>query len=237
MNTKNFLIIGLAIILTACGAGKQSATVTGLESNRQDREAILKERQKKAIKDAVDEAKRMTKEGYKTFAGDLPLAKQLENCYVVSGYVDESGFPLNIIGSSVATGGNITSAKMQATHLAKLEVAGAISSSIASLIENSIGNNEFTKDDVESINKFLQVSKELIVAEVASTHKDLEVYRELPNKNIQVQTRISYNSKQAFEASRKAIRKSMESEAKDLHKKLDDAITYDKFIKELEKSK
>ena len=208
------------MLLASCGTSKNS-TKTAEEINRDRRTVLLSELKKKSLKTAQKEAARYKKEGYRVFMGDLPLEKQIENAWVQAIDMNELGYPAYIVGNAQVTAGNATAAKSQALHAAKVEIASLTSSMVAALIESSIANNEITTVEAQTLNKHLQVSKELIVADFGQVQKVLEIYRELPNKNVQVNMRVSYNTAQALEAARRRLQKEMEAETQTLHQKLD----------------
>ncbi|MDR0431597.1 MAG: hypothetical protein LBH58_14145 [Tannerellaceae bacterium] len=224
-----FLSLGMIIVLASCGASKKNASKTALETNQDRRSALLTNFEKSATGAAVKEAKKLQEDNYRAFAGDLPIEKQLENAWIKIIDVSAEGYPAYIVGSAQVTAANATAAKSQAMHAAKLEIAGLISSMIASLIESSVANNEVSNDEAQTLNKHLQASKELVVAELEQVNKDFEVYRELPNKNIQVITRLSYSSTQAIEVGRRKLQKQMEGETEDLHRKLDSIFYLDRL--------
>jgi hypothetical protein len=161
--------------------------------------------------------------------GDLPMAKQIENAWVKTVDTNELGYPEYIVGNAQVTAGNITAAKSQALHAAKVEIASLMTSMIASLIESSVANNEVSQGEAQTLNKHLQATKELVVADLGQVTKDLEVYREMPNKNVQVITRLSYSSALALDASRKRMQKEMQAETQELHNKLDTVFNLERL--------
>lgn len=169
------------------------------------------------------------KEGFKTFIGGIPLARQLENAWLKTNYADEAGIKEYIVTNARVIGGNASAAKMQALHLAKVEMAGLISSNIASLIESSTANNELSQQEAVSVNNALQASKELITADLGRVLNEVEIYRELPNKNVEVMVCLSYSSQQALDIARKNMAAKMEDKTEALHQKLDKLMGLDKF--------
>jgi hypothetical protein len=189
----------------------------------------LDELKNKASKAARKEEQQYKKEGYKNFIGDLPISKQIENAWVKTIDMNTLGYPEYIVGNAQVTAGNITAAKSQALHAAKVEIASLMTSMIASLIESSVANNEVSQGEAQTLNKHLQATKELVVADLGQVTKDLEVYRDLPNKNVQVITRLSYSSALALEASRRRMQKEMQAETQDLHNKLDKVFNLERL--------
>ena len=228
MKVLHFFLIGLLITLASCGASKESSTKTGMEINRDRRTVLASELKRKALKTAQKEAKNYKKEGYRVFLGDMPMDKQIENAWMKAIDLNDKGYPENIVGHAQVTAGNSTAAKSQALHAAKVEIASLTSSMIAALIESSVGNNEITTVEAQTLNKHLQASKELIVADLGQVLKVLEIYRELPNKNVLVITRVAYNSSLALEAAGRRLRKEMEAETQALHQKLDNVFNLER---------
>jgi hypothetical protein len=228
MRTKNLVIVLMAgILLVSCGTSKKSAQP--VNENLAQRSELKKDLSKRAVKQAQKEAKTYQKDGFKTFIGGLPLEKQIENAWIRSIETDGTGVPAFIVAQSRIIGGNTSAAKMQALHQAKVELAGLISSNIAALIESSTANNELSQQEAVSLNKALQASKEFIAADLGRVFNEVEIYRELPNKNIEVLVCLSYSSKLALEAAQKTIVQKMEDKTDALHQKLDKMLKLDKF--------
>jgi len=229
MKVLHFFLIGLLMTLASCGASKNNSTETAMGINRDQRTVLAKELKQKALKTARKEANNYQKEGFKVFLGDIPMDKQIENAWMKAIQMSDRGYPEYIVGHAQVTAGNSTAAKSQALHASKVEIATLTSSMLASLIESSIGNNEITTVEAQTLNKHLQASKELINADFGQVLKVLEIYRELPNKNVQVITRVAYNSSLALEAARKRLQKEMEAETQVLHQKLDKVFNLERI--------
>jgi len=229
MKVLHFFLIGLLIMLASCGASKESSTGTTAVINRSQRAELDGELKKKALRTARKEAKNYQKEGYRVFLGDMPMDKQIENAWMRTIDMNDRGYPEYIVGHAQVTAGNTTAAKSQALHASKVEIASLTSSMLASLIESSIGSNEITTTEAQTLNKHLQASKELIMADFGQVQKVLEIYRELPNNNVQVITRVAYSSTLALEAARKRLQKEMEAETQVLHQKLDKVFNLERM--------
>ncbi|GHT43429.1 hypothetical protein FACS189438_0580 [Bacteroidia bacterium] len=229
MKTLNyFLIAVLAVSLASCGASK-NGKAQALDARGTDRTVLVKELNRKAIKQARTEAKNLKKQGYQTFIGDLPMDRQVENSLLKTVDVNDLGYQAFIVGHAEVTAGNITAAKSQALQTAKVEIASLTSSMIASLVESSVTNNEITTEDAVSINKSIEASKGLVIADLGQVSKELEIYRTLPNKNVHLILRLSYNAGTALEAARRRAQEKLEGEAQDLHKKLDNILKLDRL--------
>ena len=225
MKTKQVLILAILCIgLMACGSSKQQ------NGSGQSKAELRKELKQSAVKQARKEAKTYKKEGFRTFIGGMPLDKQIENAWLKSVATNEEGEPEFFVANARVIGGNASSAKMQATHQAKVELAGLMSSNISSLIESSVTNKELSSEEAVAINKAVQASKELIIADLGRVTKEIEIYRDLSNKNVEVMVCLSYSSKAATDITVKNIHKNLEQEAEGLHEKLDSLIGIKQII-------
>ncbi|GHT35462.1 hypothetical protein AGMMS49574_24910 [Bacteroidia bacterium] len=222
------MIAVLAVSLASCGASK-NGKAQALNARGADRVVLVKELNRKAIKQARTEAKNLKKQGYQAFIGDLPMDRQVENSLLKTVDVNDLGYQAYIVGHAEVTAGNITAAKSQALQTAKVEIASLTSSMIASLVESSVANNEITTEDAVSINRSIEASKGLVIADLGQVSKELEIYRTLPNKNVHLVLRLSYNAGTALEAARRRAQEKLEGEAQDLHKKLDNILKLDRL--------
>lgn len=121
------------------------------QSSVKDAEKDLKSR---SIKMARKEARKKRKEGYFVAPGALPMDKQLEKAFVKQIMEDENGYPTYIIASGNSVAGSQNAAKIQAMETAKLVLAGTITTNVAALIENNIANEQFTREEAETITKW-----------------------------------------------------------------------------------
>ena len=198
------------------------------EKAKDYKEKELKENiTEKASRAARREAKRFKKEGYTVPAGALPLDKQLDGAWMKQYETDAQGFPIWYISNSRSIGENYSAAKNQALNLAKVELAGLISTNVAALAENSVANQDLSREEAASIVKTVEASKNIIAQELGRVLPVLEIYRTLPNKNIEVQVRLGYNIAMANESAKKVIRKKLEDEATVTHEKLEKLMGLD----------
>lgn len=219
MKTKHlFIILVSCILFVGCSSSKQQS------NSVQSKSELRKDLQQKAVKQARKEAKLYKREGFKTFIGGMPLERQIESAWMKSVATDESGLPAYYVTNARVIGGNVSSAKMQATHQAKVELAGLMSSSISSLIESSVTNKELTSEEAIAINKAVQASKELVLADLGHVMKEIEIYKDLHNKKVEVMVCLSYSSKTAAEIAIKSIHDKLEKDAENLHDKLDSLL-------------
>ena len=197
-----------------------------LSMNADNNKAAKKQLDAKASKTARNEAKRLTKEGWKPAPGALPIEKQLDNSFLKQQEEDELGYPKFLMGEAMSIGENYDAAKMQALELSKQNLAGQIQTEVTALIENTVANKQLAKEEAVSITKSVIASKNLISQKIGKTIVVTELYRELSNKNKEVLVRVAYNMQMAKEAARQAIREDLEQKGLDLHQQLDKALGF-----------
>lgn len=219
-----FIGLFLAGNLCAQNAGEYKAFI-------KERKAVQKlvkdERNEKVSKDAKKQAKVLTKEGWKVTAGALPIEKQLEKSFQMQYEYDlENGMPKYIMGQGKAISPSYDAAKMQAMADAKTELAGNIQTEVAAIIEERLANSEIGKGDAAVVSEAVQVSKQFIAQSVGREITVVECYRELPNKNFEVQVRILYNGALAAQAAKNAVKEQLEKKGEKLSVDLDKLLGF-----------
>lgn len=180
-----------------------------------------KDLQKKAIKSARKEAKELEKEGFRTPVGKLPLDKQLEASWEKQAELDMDGNPYWYIATSRAIGGNQSAAALQATNAAKIDLAGQIQTKVSQLIEAKVANDDMGQEEAASLSSVVASSKSVISATLGRTIPLVEVYRTLPNKNVEVMVTLGYSTDAANKVAINAIRKELAAKSEELAKELD----------------
>lgn len=213
--------IAAAAMLFSMDANAQVANKKEFRAVEQHEKMLNKQIKEKALKQARKEAKKLEKQGYKVPVGQLPLAKQLENSWQAQYEIDAEGTPYYFMASATTIGSNYTSANMQSTNTAKLDIAGQIQTQIAALVEAKIANNEISANDAVAINSFVSASKSVINNTLGRVIKFVEIYRTLENGNIESMVTLGYNTEIATKEAVKAMQKSLDAEAEDLMKQLD----------------
>ena len=221
---KTMKILVAVVMLSICGSVQAQLTKEQKKERQEMKKMSKAELNEKASKAARKEAKALSKEGWKAAPGALPLEKQLDRSYMMQQEYDEDMFPKYIIGEAMSIGENYDAAKMQATELAKLNLAGQIQTEVTALIENNVANQQLSADEAASVTQSLMAAKSLISQSIGRTVPLVEVYREKANKNKEVRVYIGYNSKMAKAAAKKAIRDELEKKGEGLQKKLDELI-------------
>ena len=223
---KKIMMVAMALIV-ACSVSfaDNSAFKEQLKERKELRKADKKELNERATKAARTEAKKLKKAGWVVSPGALPLEKQLDRSYLLQMEYDEDLYPKYIMGEAQSIGQNYDAAKASAISLATTNLAGAIQTEVAALIENTVANKQLDAGDAASIVETVQASKNLISQSIGRTITVVECYREVKKGgNKEVLVRLAYNGEMAKKAARNAIKDELEKKGQDLHGKLDKAL-------------
>ena len=181
---------------------------------------------RKAYKSGRKEARKFRRGGWYVAPGALPMDKQIEKSWELQFHEDEDGYPLYLVATGNSVAESQSAAKLQAMELAKLELAGVVQTNIIAIIENSVANNQLSRDDAASVTKTVAASKNIIVQEIGRVVTFFEIYREVGKRNIESSVRIGYNSQLAYDTAKKAIKEQLEDRTEELHKKLDKILDF-----------
>lgn len=217
---KKMFVCTFAILCLSANITAQ--TTKDVRKERQEmRKASKSELNEKASKDARKEAKKLTKEGWVTVPGALPLEKQLDKSYMMQTEYDEDMYPKYLMGEAMSIGENYDAAKMQALELAKQNLAGLIQTEVTALVENSVVNKQLGAEEAASLTQSIMGAKNLISQSIGRTIIVMECYRVKSNKNKEVLVRIAYNGAMAKAAAKRAVQDELKDKSEEIHKKLD----------------
>ena len=219
---KSFICAFALLCLTANISAQSNKDI--LKERKEVRKASKSELNEKATKAARKDAKRLTKEGWITAPGALPLEKQLDKSYLMQMEYDNDMCPKYLMGEAMSIGENYDAAKMQALELAKQNLAGQIQTEVTALIENSVANQQLANEDASSLTQSIMGAKNLISQSIGRTITVMECYRVKTNKNKEVLVRIAYNGTMAKAVAKKAIQDELKGKSEDLQKKLDEIL-------------
>lgn len=172
----------------------------------------------KKEKEVKKQAKELEKDGWKSMG--LPIINQLDKQNKKLIEENEDGTPRWIATNVSATGNSFSSAQMKATNLAKVRIAGLCESSIASLVDEQMANNE-TAEGVIDVNKVVENSKIFVSQKLTNVVKTLEIYRQ-EGKVYEVQVGYAVDSKAlgkiAEEAAQEELQKELDANKAQLEK-------------------
>ena len=202
----------LTLILVMCIA------VAGAEAQNRVKNKDFKTK----LKEAKKEAKSYEKDGWYVAPGDLPLEKQLEKAYGKALEEDENGYPKFTIAAGNALAGTQSAAKMQATELAKLEVANAMSSQLAATIETQVANNQLNSEEAATLQKTVAAAKNVVAQRMGRVITLVEMYKKnAKTKNIECNVRIGYSAELARQMQIDAMKEQLADETAIAADKLD----------------
>lgn len=220
---KSFIISLCAIWLMSLPVTAQSNEDVWKERKelrKMSREAL----KEKASKDARKEAKSLSKEGWQSAPGALPIERQLDRSYMMQQEFDDDMFPKYLMGEGMSIAESYDAAKMQATELAKQNLAGQIQTEITALVENNVSNKQLSPDEAASVTQTVMGAKNFISQSIGRVITVVEVFRTKKNGNKEVLVRIAYNSHMAKDAAKNAVRKDLEDKGQELIDQIDKAI-------------
>lgn len=212
------------MLVTATGYSYAQLNKEQQKERKELAKVSKKELNEKASKAARKEAKLLSKEGWKTAPGALPLEKQLDKSYMMQYQYDSDGFPQFIMAEAMSVGGNYDAAKMQALELAKQNLAGQIQTEVTALVENTVANEQMDQSEAASITRSVMAAKNLISQSIGRVIPIVETYRVVNGNNREVLVRVAYSQDMAKAAAKKAVRKELEARGDSLHGKLDQLL-------------
>ena len=165
----------------------------------------------KPSREAVQEAKRMKKDGWKVTMGEPPLERQLDDAYRYRYDRDEEGIRRYIVGVGMSHAENYDVARMQAEEVARAEIGRNIGTEVTNTVNNMLVNTQLANDNAASKTIIDAVIKTVSSQHLSSTEVVASAYRELPNKNKEVQIRLVAKSSEVRARAKNAARAELES--------------------------
>ena len=183
--------------------------------------AQTKKEQKAAAKALQQEVARLTKEGWVVPAGKPLLSKQVARGQE---YAEKEMNGEVYMATAITPGKTYDAARLQALDFTRIEIAGKIHSDIAGLIETNLGNTQLTQEEAESVMQSVGGAKTRIAQSLGRLITVIELYKILPNKQVQVQLTVAYDVKQAEEMANRTIREQLAAQSEEILKKVDNIL-------------
>lgn len=223
---KKLMVVAMALIV-ACGA----AFAQDAKDIRKQRKEIARlaksEMKEKASKDARKEAKKLEKEGFTIFPGDLPLAKQLDRSYMMEyEYVESASgdiVPKYLVGRAQAIGENYSAAQNSAIELAKQYVAGLAEIEITTITETTLANEEAAV--ATSLAEVVSASKNIVSKRLGEIQPIVSLHKK-DKKGVTVAVRVVYNRNTVLQTYKEAVREELQKKGNKLHEQLDKALGF-----------
>ena len=195
-------------------AYKLSLKVEEVEESYKEKELseVMKQSKKqlkqRSTKTARQEAKQLKKEGWKTAPGAMPIDKQLDKSYAIQQQYNGNFESVYLIGEAISVARTYDAARMQAMELAKIELAGMMESTIATVTENAVTNKQISEEEAISIVGMVQQTKSQVMQHLGKVIMVMELYRDT-NKGKEVLVRIAYDTNKSKHEAIEAIRKQL----------------------------
>ena len=215
MVKTKFITILMAIVFAFSGT---CVTVNAQQISEQAKKAA----KAKVTKEAKTEAKRLKKEGWNVTPGGIPIERQLDRAFGLQYEITDDNLPKYIIGTGMSVAEAYDAAKMQATEIAKQDLAAKTQSELTSEIKSTVANNQLSPDEAASVVEVINASRSLITQSIGRVITITEVYRYKENKNVEVLIRVAYDSENIKKAAKQAIRNDLRKRGNEMHKKLEE---------------
>ncbi|MBO6026314.1 MAG: hypothetical protein J6P73_03630 [Bacteroidales bacterium] len=174
-------------------------------------------------KQAKKEAKALAKEGWKVPSGELPIEEQLLKAYTMSQMLDDYGLPLYVKGNATAGGDTYDAAEFAASNLAKINIAGALETSVTEMIDVKRVNQQISAQEASSLTEVAGVSKAMVAQRIMRPIVVVHMRREKKKGLCEVQIMMFYNQELAMEALTQAMRDNLSNDP-ELAGKLDEIL-------------
>lgn len=153
---------------------------------------------KEMEKSLKQEVKRLKKEGWQVAIGSLPLEDQLRKAIKMQREENSSHQQRYVFGNAISAGSFYDAAKMQATELSKVDLAGKISSELTSAVNYMLSNGQISQKDAESGSKVILEGKSSFKQRLYNIQPVVEVYRTRNDGSVEVQIRLACKMKDAI---------------------------------------
>jgi len=231
-----FSALFLLLILVPTEGFAQLKTRKELNKERKDLRDKVKDKALKKARQAAEDLEKQ--EGWRTFPGDVPMDKMLEqswmNQYEMRQNPDgtESNAYIWATGNGVAQ--TKSAAQMQAIELAKVELAGQLKTYVAALTTSNIANAQISGIDAVTEQSIVQSAKSITSATLTQIKPLVLLYRstipkkELKKNNrqqlapgtVEVQVMLFYDLYQVDFQSRDAMKEELKDKLKDNEEEL-----------------
>ncbi|MCR5040279.1 MAG: hypothetical protein K6A94_13210 [Bacteroidales bacterium] len=166
------------------------------------------------------------KEGWKVQFGNPPMESQLMEAFNRRADVDERGYSKFIEGESTTVGESYNAAHAMALNISKLEIAGKIETEVTQLIATKLANDELSQKQAATLSESASASKNLVAQKLGRVITPVNIYRDLPNGNVEVRVMSFYSQDLAMDTFKQTMREDLEKKADDLAKQLDKILKF-----------
>ena len=224
------LMVSMALNLNAQTTKQQKQENKAQQKQQKELKSDL---YKKTPKDAQQQAKKFTQEGWKTFG--LPIEKQLNEAWMKMYEKDATGYPRYIVASTQVVANTVSAAQMQVENVLKVRIAGMIATNVASLADVALANQEISQKDAASITKAIENSKNIVSQKLGRVIKVFEIYRQMPNDNVELRATLIYDMKTAMNLAKQIILDELKNDLEVNKAQLEKMMGIDKLMENSKK--
>ena len=225
---KKIMMVAMALLIAVSGALYAQDAKEVRKQRREVARLAKSELKERASKEARKEAKKLEKEGWTIFPGDLPLAKQLDRSYAMEyEYVQNAGgsiVPKYLVGRGLASGENYSAVLNAATEIAKQYVAGLAEIDITTLTETTLANEE--KNTAASVAEVISVSKNIVAKKIGEVLPVVTLRKEERKGEVSVLVRVVYDRNTVLNTYKETIREELKQKGVKMHQQLDELLGF-----------
>ena len=163
---------------------------------------------KEQEKDVKKDVKKYEKEGWKVKPGSPSIAMQLTKSYQMAWERTADGTDQWLMGEGSSIGTIYDAARTQAMTVAQGEIARKMKTDMTTQIEQDLANDQLAQQEAESIAQTVVTAMGKSVDQTIGRPSSLvEMFRELPNGNVEVLVRLAVSSSKLDALAKQGIEK------------------------------
>ena len=144
-------------------------------------------------KDLKREAKELSRQGWKPVPGTPPLVEQLRQVSSLPVQTAKDSTLHYMTATASAAAESIDKAKAIAMEYARQELASQIESQVDAITKIKTSNQQSDNGEIQSAAKKMTETKVSALQRIGRVKPLMQLYRILPDDNVEVQVRIAYN--------------------------------------------
>lgn len=212
---KKIIMLCMAVVMSSVVVFAQDARELA-KQQKELNDIHAKMINQKPLKDAKKQAKRLRKDKYQVAAGDLEMEKQITYSMLLKQelMLDEAGSPVKryITSSGNATAGTFKAARAAARESAMADIAASIETKLASALQSKVDNAQSNSEMATTVDKYNERSKAIVRGVLTRIITTLVIFKELPNKNINVRVDIAFDKKELAAQLKRKMQEELEKE-------------------------
>lgn len=212
---KKIIMLCVAVVMSSVVALAQDPRDLA-KQQKELNEIHAKMINQKPLKDAKKQAKKLRKDGFEVPAGNLEMEKQITYSMLLKQelMLDEAGSPVKryMTSSGNATAGTFKAARAAARESAMADIAANIETKLASAMQSKVDNAQSNSEMATTVDKYNERSKAIVRGVLTRSITTLVIFRELPNKNINVQLEIAFDKKELAAQLKRKMQEELEKE-------------------------